>query len=1127
VAKVLSRSWKLSSLPPQIQPSSKFFSLFLISSLSFFCSGLEFKKHIELFSLPNEFSRASNKEILAYLRELHSSPPTKRFRMRLMIVGPGEAGKTTLVQRLLDNTFSPNQFSMTDGVSMKEWNPTSEMNLTLWDFGGQQVYLNTHTMFFADKSLYLLVWNPRTRTDLRVLEEYILNIRSRTKVGHIIFVTTHGAEVQDRESKQWLKALSKYNYLSYHNVDSYSGLGIAELKQTIINFVTEDQAAQELIPAWYLELEAHLKELSKSEFSIDRERFLSICFLFWKPFNQAQSLTILDPRFLEVANAVLSLFHQWGVIFLLKKLSTQSSIENDFSQCGDIVLDPQRLAHVFKCVISASSAVSGRGSSSASAASPSELLSQGFLSHDQIGSIWEGYDPRLHSQFLRLLQDSELCYEQYDLSGASTNCSLVPSLLPVDIELEFSAAQNTSPIVNQGFVRISFDCLLPNFFPRLMVRLRDVSSPSAISRHHFIVSLHEGDLDQGMVKSSFVRVVEDHDSKSLLLYPEGVSFGATRLCCEAIRELMNESFSGMCTKEISFTTEDTSYLKKKLLSCFQSNSSPTLTLENGMVIPLTFLSPLLKESHDSKETFSQFPSESLFIRSVLQNRLNQFQESKDAMDRFTLGRALMKAIPICREHGLGLERSPIVLWLVGRCDLPPSTPTSSSSEYLLYAVSPNVNPSLPWMFILDSVIHLSVPHCDEEANSHWDLDFQCLVIECLNHLIPSITWPSNVTHWSLFLPHAMEKEELFKLILEKEKNLFDSHIDFFGIEFLLWKPLLMEQRNPVALMKRVEEMMEVLRSNQEELKSSQQAIVSQLNRVEASVTHLSDQLTNVFLDIQEEFRRWNEEGLREIREVWGTRVDNLERLLLRSSKDDLEVLIKRELKGLELQLDEKLTDMESMNAERLMIEFRSLSNELMSASLGRQQGDETSAQKLDQMLLQMRVIQNQMDRVEEKMTQFVANFADCLSVVKGELLANGHSNGLKELREFWMEKMSDLENLIHQKNAHPNSSNGSLSEETIEKLVRKIDKKLKVRFHHFDLSVSEMTPQLMDMKAQLLGLVTGINAGDLKSEKRFESVMGELKELQTQLVESIHLQEELSQNLNQVFAFLSSSGVLC
>jgi GTPase SAR1 family protein len=86
---------------------------------------VELSQHLKTLSLPDEFSNKSNKVILAYLKELQRADgPNEIFRMRVMITGPGDAGKTTLVHRLLTDEFTPRQFSMTDGVSMREWRPT-------------------------------------------------------------------------------------------------------------------------------------------------------------------------------------------------------------------------------------------------------------------------------------------------------------------------------------------------------------------------------------------------------------------------------------------------------------------------------------------------------------------------------------------------------------------------------------------------------------------------------------------------------------------------------------------------------------------------------------------------------------------------------------------------------------------------------------------------------------------------------------------------------------------------------------------------------------------------------------------------------------------------------------------
>ena len=38
--------------------------------------------------------------------------------------------------------------------------------LACWDFGGQEIYHATHRLFFADDSIYLLVWAEETEEEL-------------------------------------------------------------------------------------------------------------------------------------------------------------------------------------------------------------------------------------------------------------------------------------------------------------------------------------------------------------------------------------------------------------------------------------------------------------------------------------------------------------------------------------------------------------------------------------------------------------------------------------------------------------------------------------------------------------------------------------------------------------------------------------------------------------------------------------------------------------------------------------------------------------------------------------------------------------------------------------------------
>ena len=51
----------------------------------------------------------------------------------------------------------------THGIRIEKWpiklNDGRNVNVNIWDFGGQQIYHNTHKFFLTNRALYLLVWD--------------------------------------------------------------------------------------------------------------------------------------------------------------------------------------------------------------------------------------------------------------------------------------------------------------------------------------------------------------------------------------------------------------------------------------------------------------------------------------------------------------------------------------------------------------------------------------------------------------------------------------------------------------------------------------------------------------------------------------------------------------------------------------------------------------------------------------------------------------------------------------------------------------------------------------------------------------------------------------------------------
>ncbi|MCA9995228.1 MAG: leucine-rich repeat domain-containing protein [Anaerolineales bacterium] len=85
---------------------------------------------------------------------------------KVLLVGQGAVGKTSLLRRLTDESFDP-QEPTTHGINVAHrpitlpGSPSVTVQLNLWDFGGQEIMHNTHRFFLTQRSLYLVVLNAR------------------------------------------------------------------------------------------------------------------------------------------------------------------------------------------------------------------------------------------------------------------------------------------------------------------------------------------------------------------------------------------------------------------------------------------------------------------------------------------------------------------------------------------------------------------------------------------------------------------------------------------------------------------------------------------------------------------------------------------------------------------------------------------------------------------------------------------------------------------------------------------------------------------------------------------------------------------------------------------------------
>jgi len=83
--------------------------------------------------------------------------------VKVLLIGDGGAGKTSLAKRLLGKKFNYNE-TQTHGINIEDWNikdGDTDIKVRFWDFGGQEIMHATHQFFLSKRSLYILVLDGR------------------------------------------------------------------------------------------------------------------------------------------------------------------------------------------------------------------------------------------------------------------------------------------------------------------------------------------------------------------------------------------------------------------------------------------------------------------------------------------------------------------------------------------------------------------------------------------------------------------------------------------------------------------------------------------------------------------------------------------------------------------------------------------------------------------------------------------------------------------------------------------------------------------------------------------------------------------------------------------------------
>jgi internalin A len=301
---------QLQRIPETISKLSNLSELYLYENqLEWLPSSLKSLPSLKVLSLqdnkllnipPEILSLQKPIEILDYYFRIqeHCKPLNEA---KLILVGYGAVGKTSLVNRLVYDKFDASE-RKTEGIQITSWdiqlNKVEDIKLHMWDFGGQEIMHSTHQFFLTERSLYLLVLNGRQGHEDTDAEYWLELIQSFGGDSPIIVVLNkqneHPFDVNRSALRQKFPTIR--NFVA---TDCEDGTGLDLLRTNIYQETDRLEYLRAPFPTSWLGIKNQLSAMKENY--IPFEKYREICTEQGETDTDAQNLLAVHLHSLGIA----------------------------------------------------------------------------------------------------------------------------------------------------------------------------------------------------------------------------------------------------------------------------------------------------------------------------------------------------------------------------------------------------------------------------------------------------------------------------------------------------------------------------------------------------------------------------------------------------------------------------------------------------------------------------------------------------------------------------------------------------------------------------------------------------------------------------------------------------------
>lgn len=386
---------------------------------------------------------------------------------KLLIVGEPNAGKTTLMNKIINEDFPVNPYlPSTKGIEIQAFYFQTEFGnnfrVNIWDFGGQEIYHATHQFFLTKRSLYILLSDNRAEdTDFNY---WLRTIELLSDNSPIIIVQNEKGDrkkdISEKGIRDKFKAIKKIVSLNIASQKTKLRILLNNIKTEIVGL---SHIGTELPKIW-IDIRKALEEKAKEVPYINEQEYFDICFHFGMKEK-------------ERANFLSDYLHDLGVFLHFKEnaiLKRWIILKPDWgTEAVYKVLDNERV-----------------------------ISQKGYFTREDLRLIWSSsiYSD-MHEELISLMKMFELCYQ---LEGEDI---LIAAQL-LDRDKPFYKWNRN----NNLFVKYQYGFMPKGIITRFIVKM-----------HYYIVDQHMA-WREGVVlerQNTKAEIIETYGEKEIQIRVEG------------------------------------------------------------------------------------------------------------------------------------------------------------------------------------------------------------------------------------------------------------------------------------------------------------------------------------------------------------------------------------------------------------------------------------------------------------------------------------------------------------------------------------------------------------------------------------------------------------------------------